>query len=206
MHNDIALTVDLQIPKSYTLEYEIPIVSYFAIDIPGIVNIGPEVNMGIELTFKAEAKLEAKTEFTSSLTGGHVHVDFLNSANTLVDNWNPIHQASANLSVGGTLSMTPKVVNTDEIACALFDEALDLSTGVEITAGFPLTFGATATQTGASSNDTIELPETEECPNGFGYKAEFAITVKAFATSWISKEWEVYTKPIGAWCMPWLKL
>jgi len=164
--------------------------------------LGPEVEVAIALEFEAKAKLDLKSEFSSTAIAGHTHVDFKDSSKTKTEHWNPTHSASANLFESGTLSIILKVLAKMGLACSLIGKLLDSSTRVKVSAGFPLEFGATSIQDGTTpavegtGNSTkIDLADTEERPNRFGYKADFAVVVEAYATSWLTKEWDVYSPP-----------
>ncbi|CAN8099218.1 unnamed protein product [Discula destructiva] len=205
IYYNMGLTFQFKAPYIYTLEYDIPIVAVTSIHIPCIISLGPELTLAIAVDFDVKAQLQISTNFSSTVTGGLAHVDFLNSSNTFVSNWKPTYTATADISKSGGVQVTPQVQATMQLACSLFNDALDLSTGVSATAAFPFTFGATTTQAGVGSGN-VTLPEGKECKNGFGYNVDFKAYITAFATSWVSKNFDVYKAPIGAWCMPWIGL
>ncbi|KAJ4421751.1 hypothetical protein N0V82_003595 [Gnomoniopsis sp. IMI 355080] len=203
IYHDIGLAFDFKAPLVHDFAYKFPVASYYAVNIPGIIELGPELTLGIGVRFKVEEQVQVTTNFSSTITGGHAFIDFLDADKTRVDEWNPTYTATANISDSKNVTITPNVATTVRFACSLFNSVLDFSTGVTAVTGLPTRFGPTTTQAAVDSNN-ITLPHGGNCPSGFGFKKDFAVIIIAFATSWLKREYPVYEQPIDSGCIPWL--
>ncbi|KAJ4388241.1 hypothetical protein N0V93_008848 [Gnomoniopsis smithogilvyi] len=203
IYYDVGLNLDFKAPITQNLAFKFPVVSYYAINIPGLINLGPELTLGVGARFQVQEQVQLATNFSSNITDGHIVLDLLDSDKTIVDEWNPTYTATANISDSRNVTIMPNVAATVRFTCSIFHGVLDLSTGVTAMTGFPFKFGPTTTQADVDSGN-ITLPVGELCPNRFGYKKDFAMIIIAFATSWLKKEYPIYEKPIDSGCLPWI--
>lgn len=199
MHHELDLTFEFTADYNYTFEYDVTPLSYYVVNVPGIITLGPELSFGIGVDFDVVGDLTISTNLTSTVENGAVHIDFLDASENSVTNWEPTYTATANISELANVTITPFVKVTLELECEILGGLLDLSTGVTVQPQFPVAFAVDANQDGVGSGN-VTLPSGEDCTNGFAATVDFEVEVILFATKWASVTYDVYNQSIGAYC------
>lgn len=213
MNTDLTLDFLLTAPYAYTLAYSPAQMTYYLAEVPGIISLGPALKFSIGAEFTAKAALDLTTSLQSRITNATAHVDLINPSESSADDWLPVYTAVANVTEKAEVSLTPSMDVTAELAISLFGGLLDLSTGVTAQPKFPVDFTVTATESvtgsvGTSANGTLEASASGSlpngtCENGVNADVEFAFTVTAFATQWMTVTLYEYSDAILNECYTW---
>lgn len=199
---DFEVTAEVTAAYATTFSYSPATLVYNLVDIPGILELGPS------LTFTAGADLSASTavDITAgaglTIADGNLHLDALNSENTITSGWVPTYTAFANISGEVAATLDPYVSLTVEIAISVLGGLIDLSTGLVAKPKFENDFILTASE-GVSLAGVANITNDGTCSEGLELKSSFLFTLDAFATQWYSTELYKYQKALLDECFTW---
>ncbi|KAE8165242.1 hypothetical protein BDV40DRAFT_297839 [Aspergillus tamarii] len=189
---DVALSAHLAAAYNKSFTYNPSDLTYTLVNIPGIVQLGPGVAFGLEMDFSASAAVDVVAGLSISMPNGNVHVDLLDSVNTVATGWTPTYQPYANISAQANVQADASATVTVEMALSFLGGLVDLSSGLTAKPGIANTFlldakldteyAKNATGTGVTQNAQIERPS---CGEGVSLKSDFIFSLDAFVTrSW----------------------
>lgn len=154
--------------------------------------------------------MDVTTSLSSQISGASAHVDVINPSDSTAVGWLPTYTATANVTEKAQVGLTTSFDITAELEVSLFGGLLDLSTGVKASPKFPVEFTVAATESVTASTEdgtvtgSASLPsDTETCQNGVDIDVNFALTVTAFATKWMTATLYEYTNDIFSECYTW---
>ena len=198
---DLALSAEVGASYSDTFSYA-PTALFYGVSVPGILELGPQLQFGVNAFVSASAEVTLTTELTAGLTDGNVHLDLLDSALTTTSGWAPTYSAKVNISGEAKAELNPAATLTVEIAINFFGGLLDLSTGLTAAPGF----NNSLILTGAAGVDVAgvdNLTSNGTCNEGLELISEFVFSVKAFATQWFSTTLYSVDIPLLDECYSW---
>lgn len=180
---DMEMAANVDSSYSKTFSYSPATLSYSAISVPGILEIGPELVFNISALVSASEAVKLTVEGTMAVTNGAVHLDLLDESLTSATGWTPKYSVSATASGTAVATINPAIGLTVELAINFFDGLLDLSTGLTATPGLSNVFTLSADASAGASTDSSALT----CSEGLIIKSDFTFAVVGFATEWLSK-------------------
>lgn len=199
---NLVLDVDVTASFSKTFSYSPDALTYSLVDVPGILQLGPAVKLGLGATLSVDAAVNVTTDVGLALADGNVHLDLLDSSNTGTSGWDPTYTTDLDISGKVVADVNPFVALTVEIAIVFFSGLLDLSTGLTAKPGFNNTITLTGSGdvslsgvTGTTSNGT--------CAEGLELKSEFFFGLDAFATEWYTTTLYSVDVPLFDKCWSW---
>lgn len=175
---------------------------FYGLSIPGLLEIGPQLQFGIEAFVGASAKAVVTTELVADIQKGYVHVDLLDENLTTTSGWVPTYNTKVNVSAEVEAQVNPAVVLTVEIAINFFDGLLDLSTGVTASAGFENSLVLSASA-GVDLAGVEDLGTDGTCDQGLLLNSEFVFDVNAFVTQYYGVNLYNVTIPLYEECFSW---
>jgi hypothetical protein len=198
---DLTLSADITAQYNTTFSYS-PAVLYYGVSVPGILELGPELQFGVDCFIGASAEATVTTELTADIVDGYVHVDLLDESLTTTSGWTPTYSAKVNVSGEIEAQINPAVVLTVEIAINFFSGLLDLSTGLTGSAGFDnsLTLSGAA---GVDLSGVENLSKNGTCNEGLLLKSDFVFDVVAFVTQFYSTTLYSVDIPLYDQCFSW---
>jgi hypothetical protein len=198
---DLSLSADVTAQYNTTFSYS-PAVLFYGVSVPGILELGPQLQFGVDAFVAASAEVTITTELTAAVADGNVHVDLLDESKTSTSGWTPTYSAKVNVSGEVEAQLNPAAVLTVEIAIDFFGGLLDLSTGLTASTGFDNSL----TLTGAAGVDLAgveDLNKNGTCDQGLALKSDFVFDVTAFATEWFSTSLYSVDIPLLDKCFSW---
>jgi hypothetical protein len=177
--------------------------SVSAFSIPGLLDLGPKVEFDLGVEVAASGSVDISADLTATLSEGYIHLDLLNSKNTITSGWKPVYTHQTNISVAVEAQVNPFVSLTTEIACSFLNGLLDLSSGITARPELLNVFDINATfDISNSANVTLPAATEDTCVNGMWYSSAFAFIVTAFVTQFYELELYRLDVPIyksGCW-------
>ncbi|TVY78137.1 hypothetical protein LSUE1_G004827 [Lachnellula suecica] len=200
---DSDLSISAEVAASYgaTFSYA-PTALYYGLSVPGLVELGPQLQFGVDAYVSASAAVNITTAFGLGLADGNVHLDLLESADTTTSGWTPTYSASADISGQAVATLNPNATFTVELAISFFGGLLDLSSGVTAKPGFTNEF----TLAGSAAVDLEGVSNTNSsglCTQGLAIDSEFNFAVDAFVTEFYSAEVYSVNVPLLDECFSW---
>ena len=204
---DVALSAHLAASYNKSFTYNPSDLTYTLVNIPGIVQLGPGVAFGLEMDFSASADVDIAAGLSISMPNGNVHVDILNSVNTVATGWTPTYHPYANISAQANVQADASATVTVEMALSFLGGLIDLSSGLTAKPGIANTFvldakldtehATNATNSTNATNATNATNSTAtgitkdaheggtSCGEGVSLKSDFIFSLDAFVTrSW----------------------
>ncbi len=198
---DLALTVDATASYSTTFSYAPKALAY-SVSVPGILELGPQVQFSVDAYVYAGANVTVTTGLTAGIINGNAHLDLLNSTANTHSGWAPTYSANINPTGEVAVNLNPAATLTVEIAIDLFGGLIDLSTGLTAAA----TSNNSLILTGAAGADLsgIEgLNNKGTCDEGLALISNFIFNLKAIATEWYSTTLYSVDLPLLDKCFSW---
>ncbi|CAG8952862.1 hypothetical protein HYFRA_00007576 [Hymenoscyphus fraxineus] len=202
MAADVILSADVTAAYSTEFRYE-PASLFYGVTVPGILELGPQLNFGVVGELSASGAVNVSTDFYVSLSDGKVHLDFLDNTKTTSTGWVPNYNVTADISAQTVAQINPKAELTVQLAINFFGGLLDLSSGVTAKPGFENTFtvtGGAAVDLGGLKNTT---GDATTCSQGLKLDSDFVFAVDVFATSFWEKEVYNISIPLYDACFAW---
>ncbi|CAG8979633.1 hypothetical protein HYALB_00011517 [Hymenoscyphus albidus] len=203
MAADVILSADVKAAYSTEFKYE-PASLFYGVTVPGILELGPQLNFGLVGELSASAAVNVSTDFYVSLADGKVHLDFLDNTQTTTSGWVPSYNVTADISGQAVAQINPKAELTVQLAINFFGGLLDLSSGVTAKPGFENIFtvtGGAGVDLGGLKNTTGNATTT--CSQGLKLDSDFVFAVDVFATQFWEKEVYNVTVPLYDACFAW---
>lgn len=195
------MSADIKAQYNTTFSYS-PAVLYYGVSVPGILELGPELQFGVDAFVGASAEVKVTTELTAQILDGNVHVDLLDESLTTTSGWVPTYTAKVNISGEVEAEINPAVVLTVEVAINFFSGLLDLSTGLTASAGFDNSLILTAAA-GIDLTGVENLSKNGTCSEGLELKSDFVFDVVAFVTSFYRTTLYSIDIPLYDQCFSW---
>lgn len=160
--------------------------------IPGILDLGPSLSLGLGVEFATRGQIGLNTELSTKLIGGGVHLDFLNSSNTKVTAWEPTHEASTNISIPIDAQLNPYVGVEVAIGIVLFSGLVDLNAGIDTRASVVNEVSIDGTFS-LDSETGVTFPQPAgACLNGAWFASDFVFGVWGFVTQFYRRSlWNI---------------
>lgn len=197
------LTLSADINSSYngTFTYA-PSSLYYGLSVPGIVELGPELQFSVSAEVAASEAVTLTTGVGIELTDGNVHLDLLAQDGTTTSGWVPTYSASANISGQAVATLNPVAAVTVDLSIVFFGGILDLSSGVTAKPGFENDFILTAAE-GVDLSGVTNVTSGGVCAEGLAISSNFTFAVEVFVTEWWSDEVYNVVVPILDECFSW---
>lgn len=202
MWHHVDLTVRVAAKMNDTWSFGPDPLMFSAIDVPGILSLGPSAGVSLAGTIISEAGVSVTADVTSSMPKGSVHLDFINWDQSTSTGWEVQHDTAFNVSEDVKVTLKPSIDFTVEFACNVLDGLIDLSTGIKAQPSFPFITSATLTQD-LNATGAADPTPTEACGNGLGEKVQFEFSIIAFASKWVSAMLYDYKTDIYNGCLNW---
>lgn len=195
--------IEASVGASYntTFTYTPATLSYDAISIPGILDLGPELKFSVSAAVGASAEVDITAKASVNLPDGNIHLDLLTQDLTTAT-WVPSYSVSATVSGKAVAQLDPYASLTIELAINLLSGIIDLSTGITASPGFQNTFTLAAGE-GVDLTVVSDLNSTGGCSEGLEIESAFTFDILAFATEWWSDTVYAVTVPIADECYSW---
>lgn len=200
--SSVTLSAAVTSAYSNTFTYAPATLSYSAISVPGIIELGPALNFQVGAFVSASEAVDLTTTFGITLPDGNIHLDALNNDKTSTSGWKPLYSTTANISGVAVAQINPSASLTIELMIDFFGGLVDLSSGVTAKPGFTNTFTLSASEGGGASGP-IGARADGTCSNGLAIESIFTFSVDAFATQWWSQEVYSVKVPIADECYSW---
>ncbi|KAE8389553.1 hypothetical protein BDV23DRAFT_97278 [Aspergillus alliaceus] len=189
---DMAITANVAAAYDKSFTYAPSDLTYTLVNVPGIVQLGPGVAFGVGVDISASTAVDVTAGLSISMPDGNVHVDLLNSVNTVSSGWTPSYKPHANISAQADVRADATASVTVEMAVNFLGGLIDLSSGLTAKPGIANTFSLDAHyDTEATKINTLSKTsrdshnETSSCDEGVSWKSEFLFSLDAFVTrSW----------------------
>ncbi|KAE8327108.1 hypothetical protein BDV39DRAFT_205240 [Aspergillus sergii] len=195
---DMALSAHLAASYNKSFTYNPSDLTYTLVNIPGIVQLGPGVAFGLEMDFSASADVDVAAGLSIAMPNGNVHVDILNSVNTVATGWTPTYRPYANISAQANVQADASATVTVEMALSFLGGLIDLSSGLTAKPGIANTFVLDAkldTEHATNATNATNATATgitkdvhgggTSCGEGVSLKSDFIFSLDAFVTrSW----------------------
>ena len=190
---DASLDSNVEIGVDFTsalsarvFEFEPDDLSFYLVDVPGIVKLGPGIGFFLAGDVGASADVEALAGMSVSLPSANVHVDLLNGDNTGASGWTPEFTSYANISHEADVAVSVSAGVTLELAVDVLGGLLDLSSGVTAAPALNNVFSLRGPQVDKETGGG--LPDgVAGCERGVNLKSDFVFDVTGFATNWFEK-------------------
>lgn len=204
----LAAATNIQVAAGITYDnnvytYTPATASVSAFSIPGILDVGPTLSFSLGVEVMVSGAVDISADLTATLADGSVHLDLLDSKNTVTSGWTPVYTHETNISVAAEAQVNPFVELTAEIGVNFLSGTLDLSTGVTARPELINAFDINATfDISNSANVTLPASTDATCVNGMWYSSAFAFIVTGFVTQFYSLELYRLDVPIyesGCW-------
>ncbi|KAE8378042.1 hypothetical protein BDV26DRAFT_262400 [Aspergillus bertholletiae] len=189
---DVAVSAHLAAAYNKSFAYNPSDLTYTLVNIPGIVQLGPGVAFGLEMDISASTAVDVAAGMSIAMPDGNVHVDLLNSVNTVATGWTPTYHPYANISAQAHVQADASATVTVEMALSFLGGLVDLSSGLTAKPGIANTFLLDAKLDTAHAKNTTAtgaILDTHigdnSCGEGVSWKSDFTFSLDAFATrSW----------------------
>lgn len=205
-----AVSANIQAAFTEAVRYNPDDLAWNAIDVPGIVQLGPGIAFGLAVDVDATAAVGLYAGVDISMPAGNVHVDFLDGAKTGTSGWEPEYNSYANITQAADVRLDVGADVTVQLKFKLLGGLIDLSSGVTASPGFANTFKLRGEQdfnvngTTKAISAGIEIPQDAlECAdtNGIEFVSDFVFKVSAFATKWFNRELYSVRLPLVDYCL-----
>jgi hypothetical protein len=206
---DLSLATSLSLSASIDSAYNTtftyaPTSLFYRLTVPGIVELGPELQFSVSAEVAASEAATLTTSLGTELGDGNVHLDFLTEDETTTSGWIPTYSVSTNISGNASATLNPTAAVTIELAIIFFGGILDLSSGVTAKPGFENDFTLTAAED-VDLNGVKNVTSGGVCAEGLALSSNFTFVVEAFVTEfWIDEVYSVVV-PIVDECFSWEK-
>ncbi|KAF7589526.1 hypothetical protein BBP40_004191 [Aspergillus hancockii] len=198
----VALTADFAASYSNSFTYAPTDLTYTLINVPGIVQLGPGIAFGLEMDLAASAAVDVAAGLSISIPDGNVHVDLLDSVNTVATGWKPSYTPHANISAQADIRADVNTSVTVQMALNFLGGLVDLSGGLIAKPGVANAFTLDANLTTETSQKNMTTggrkpdldQEEKSCGDGVGWKSDFVFSLDAFAT----RSWSMTLVKFGA--------
>lgn len=202
---ELVLALDVDAAYSDTFSYGAG-VSYYFVNIAGIITFGPELSFAVGADVSADAAVSVVLDLGADIDNATIHLDLVGDA-TAAAGWEPTYHANLTLSEAGTVAVTPFVAVTVELALEILGGLLDLSAGLTPEVKFPTTVALDAAQDidagSAVTNVSITQKGSGPCADGAEVASAFAFTLDAFVTQFWSANLYNTTVSIADECYSW---
>ncbi|KND87082.1 hypothetical protein TOPH_08253 [Tolypocladium ophioglossoides CBS 100239] len=219
---DLVLTTSLTTEFNTTFTYGAPPLTYSIVKVPGIVSLGPALDIAIGVYLAADAGVSVTTNLGAEIANGNFHLDFLDQSRSSATGWKPTFHAAANISEHAAVAIDPYVDITAKLDFQLLGGLVDLSGGMTARPRFNNDFTLNGNQHVNDVNDVNNLNGTWHrqdkgrthavarsqgefagCAQGLGIKSGFEFSVIAFVTQWWKKTIYSVDVPIADKCYSW---
>ncbi|KAH8585516.1 hypothetical protein B0O99DRAFT_646758 [Bisporella sp. PMI_857] len=205
---NLRLTGDVNAAYQGSFTYAPDALKIAPVNIPGIIVLGPSLNLAIGVQVIAVADVTVTTHTQATLVNGVAHVDLLTKANTYTSGWTPAYIAEATADAEAAVQLNPFIQLGAELAVNFLGGLLDLSSGVKANATLTnqLTISAGAGAVAATNGTSVSIPTgtlNGVCQNGVEYKSDFIFTVVGYVTQFYSTTLYAIQLPVFDKCWTW---
>ncbi len=198
---DLALTAEATASYSTSFSYA-PTALFYGVSVPGILELGPQLQFGIDAYVYAGAEVTVTTELTAGIVDGNVHLDLLDSNANTQFGWVPTYSAKINVTGQVEVELNPAATLTVEVAIDFFGGLLDLSTGLTAATGFNNSLILTGAA-GVDLSGIEDLNKNGTCDEGLALISDFIFSLKGFATEWLTATLYSVDVPLLDKCFSW---
>lgn len=146
-----------------------------------------EFELGVEVA--ASGTVDISADLTADISNGYIHLDFLNSRNTVSSGWKPVYTHQINISLAIEAQVNPFVALTAAIGVVFLGGVLDLSSGITARPEILNVFDIDSSfDISNSANVTMPASTDDNCLNGMWYSSAFVFIVSALVTQYYSLE------------------
>lgn len=202
---DLVLALDVNAAYDDTFSYGAG-VSYYFVNIAGIITFGPELSFSVGADVSADAAVGVVLDLGADISNATIHLDLVGDS-TAATGWEPTYHANLTLSEAGTVGVTPFVAVTVELGLEILGGLLDLGAGLTPEVSFPTTVALDADQEidagSAVTNVTVTQKGSGTCADGVEVVSAFTFTLDAFVTQFWSANLYNTTVSIADECYSW---
>ncbi|EAW11021.1 putative isoamyl alcohol oxidase [Aspergillus clavatus NRRL 1] len=159
-------------------------ISMPGLNIPGILRIGPVLDISVGADFATTGAVEVISNNTVTNTG-LVHLDLLNAAQSSVLGFDPKSTATGSILAKGSAQLDPFVEAGVGIGVHVFEDLLDLSSAVKARGALANAFNVNTDETQAGDGAALR-PWQEVCEYGYWYTCGLIFDVIGFVTQFYS--------------------
>ncbi|KAI9047648.1 hypothetical protein LZ554_008359 [Drepanopeziza brunnea f. sp. 'monogermtubi'] len=201
---ELMFSASVEAELSTSFSFAAPLVAQ-GIVVPGVLELGPMLEFSVGSEIGVSGGVSLSTDFTVDLKGAKVHIDVLNSNNTVFSGWEPTYAGTADLDARVDAGFNPYAALTVQVAANAFGGLLDLSTGLMAKSEFRNDFSIDANIAVNENGITHNTDATADinCANGVYLESKFSFSLDAFATEWYSASIFEFVHPFFEQCFPW---
>ncbi|KAI1211282.1 uncharacterized protein F4807DRAFT_419661 [Annulohypoxylon truncatum] len=158
-----------------------------AINIPGIFSLMPALHWVIGADVGSTGPVVHSSNITVSIPDGHVHVDFLNNANSRAVGWGPRLTSSVSTQKAASGHVSPYVDFSVELSLDILNGLFNVTGGVAAKPQFINEINVAKSQSHVRKADHMLSLRNVTCNSGFELRSDFNFSV----TAYVVDKWDV---------------
>ncbi|PWY71013.1 hypothetical protein BO70DRAFT_389752 [Aspergillus heteromorphus CBS 117.55] len=197
LYADVSVTAEAKASYSTDLwSYTFDALDVSALDIAGILTIGPSLTFGVGVEFAISGEATATADVSAQIADGKVYLDLLDSSKSTTSGWTPTYGASANLSAEVDAELNPFADVDLSIGVNVLDGLIDLTAGIEAKAEIVNEFSVDGDLDLSTSTGVTFSQGSGDCVNGYWFASDFVFDVEASVTDLFDDTLYTVTVPI----------